>query len=438
MKKYFLSLIVLITMVSCSDRECLGPVKTTDNPVKTTDNKVAYSRLRSIDEALSIADKILGTNRIDSRSAVKLKGAGAVHVILADRSRSSDADTLLYALDVEGDGGFVLVAAPNSVEPIMAIVDNGSFSESLDSKNEAYQITIDLIKDYVSSKSIGGGTGVFEPVRPPIFQLYEYYDTVNINRVNAPSVAVAWNQSWPENTYAPNGVAGCVPVAIAQALSVMEKPSNISYSFPGRDINNESLDWIEIKKHKQSSSSYTGCVLCSASQATHKTIGRFVREIGHLANANYATDGSGTGVVTGKYIEDIIYKYSGIRPYSKNNSLSSLFSDIDFNGGVAIVDYRFMGNNNSGHAFIADGTKNIKYQIIRYQLEDDVYVSSFLKNEVTELIHYNWGWGGSCNGWFNLKAVDPSSAAEYDNPSEFNYSGYIFDKNSIISWYYKI
>lgn len=92
----------------------------------------------------------------------------------------------------------------------------------------------------------------------------------------------------------------------------------------------------------------------------------------------------------------------------------------------------------SGHAFIADGTKNIKYQIIRYQLEDDVYVSSFLKNEVTELIHYNWGWGGSCNGWFNLKAVDPSSAAEYDNPSEFNYSGYIFDKNSIISWYYKI
>ena len=59
------------------------------------------------------------------------------------------------------------------------------------------------------------------------------------------------------------------------------------------------------------------------------------------------------------------------------------------------------------------------------------------KEILTELIHYNWGWAGNCNGWFNLSSVTPMNAVEYDYPDEVNFTTNDFSKESIIYWYYK-
>lgn len=431
MKKLLFPLAFAVALASCSEA-----VETLNEDLNQTPG--TYSKYRSVTDALQIADNVLSAGNVGARSGAKLKNAACAHVILGDQARSGEADTLLYALDIENDGGFVLVAAPKEVEPIMAIIDSGSYADSDNQNNEAYQQTLNLIKNYVSANGLIGGGQIPDRPLPPIFQLVEYYDTVKVNRVHEPAVEVAWNQGWPENIYAPNNIAGCVPVAIAQTLATMEKPSNITYTFPDRDIDSEILDWKEIKKHKRSAN-YYWCDDCSASQAVHNTIGRVIREIGHLANASYLE--TATSVVTGAYIEEIVYKFANVKPYKKHGTLTSLFYDIDGSGGMAIVDYRLMDNHVEGHAFIADGTRNIEYTIVRHYLEDPSskdYITEIIRSEKTNLIHYNWGWGGSCNGWFNLNAVQPGNAVEYDHFYEYNASGYEFDKNTILYWYYKI
>lgn len=439
MKNILFPLVITIALASCSE--------SVEQPNDIFNESPSLSKYRSVEDAIEIAGKVLAAEGVGSRSGIALKSADCAHIIVSTPTRSGDADTLLYALDIEDDGGFVLVAAHKGVEPIMAIIDSGSYSDSQNQDNEAYQETLNLIKNYVSMQAAAGTYSVIpypDPNKPlpPIFKVYEYYDSIKINRVHEPIVEVAWAQGWPENIYAPNGVAGCTPVAIAQTLATMEKPNYITYTFPEKDIDTEALDWKEIKKHKRSSE-FFGCVGCSATQSVHKTIGRFIREIGHLANANYGYDkfnNPTTTVVTSMYVEGIIDKYAGLKPYSKQGSLRSLFSNIDYNGGMAILRYTTL-NGNDGHAFVADGSKNIEYSIIRYYLDDpdsDVYRSEYIKHDKTNLIHYNWGWGGSCNGWFNLDAVQPDNASEYDYPNEFNYSGYEFDKATILFWYYKI
>lgn len=48
------------------------------------------------------------------------------------------------------------------------------------------------------------------------------------------------------------------------------------------------------------------------------------------------------------------------------------------------------------------------------------YNATQVRNYVSKYIHYNWGWGGSCNGYFKEGIFNPTMGSQYDqhgNPS---------------------
>ena len=426
MKKVIFTAAVALSLAACSQQSDFD-VKLPENASKT------ISVNRSSDEAILIANQVLSAGDIASRGGSYQKRATNVHAVLGDQSRSGSADTLLYAVDVEDNGGFILVAAPKSAEPIMAIIDEGSFCDPENFNNEPYQETLDQIKNYVASKN--KIILEIDTTKVPLIPFF-YRDTIDIRRTHEPAIKVAWNQKWPENIYTPNKVAGCVPVAIAQMLSAFEVPASINYTYPNHDIPNEFLNWSEIKKHKHSYIYDNFCLECYTTASSHNTLARIIRQLGYLANADYS-DPEATKVDRGKYIEDIIYNLTSKRPYSKHQSLANLFSFINNNGGAAIVDFLFKNDSHIAHAFIADGTQYVNYQILRYEMGNGGYEPVVEKEILTELIHYNWGWAGNCNGWFNLSSVTPMNAVEYDYPDEVNFTTNDFSKESIIYWYYK-
>ena len=146
MKKVIFTAAVALSLAACSQQSDFD-VKLPENASKT------ISVNRSSDEAILIANQVLSAGDIASRGGSYQKRATKVHAVLGDQSRSGSADTLLYAVDVEDNGGFILVAAPKSAEPIMAIIDEGSFCDPENFNNEPYQETLDQIKNYVASKN---------------------------------------------------------------------------------------------------------------------------------------------------------------------------------------------------------------------------------------------------------------------------------------------
>lgn len=436
MKKLIsLSIILTLIIAGCTDTDDVIP---TDIP-----QMELTSKNRTVGDAIKIANQLLtADSQTQSRSGITPKSISDVHIITDMQSRSGSADTLFYALDIEDEGGFYIIAAPKTIDPVFAIVDEGSFNDPDNLDNKPYQYQLEQIKNYISS---GIGGVIDEPRIPIDLRPYEYWDTIDINQRIDPIVQVTWNQSWPENIYAPNKVAGCVPIAIAQLLSAIELPPKMYYSFENKDIPSETIDWREIKKHKRSMKTLTDsdfdtnyyCTDCSLGQAnyTHQTIGRIVREIGEIAEADYKSyiiDGELVRLTnaSASKIASTIQYLTGRNYTSSGNSISSAFYNICNQKGIAIVW-------SDSHAWIADGIINIRNEITYYEFDPLIndYHSTTIKNIQTKLIHYNWGWGGNCNGFFRLTELRPANATIFDYPDEFNYStadyterGYIFYK----------
>ena len=101
MKKLVFTAAVALSLAACSQQSDFD-VEIPDASSKT------MSVNRSADEAILIANQVLSAGDIASRGESYQKRATKVHAVLGDQSRSGCADTLLYAVDVENDGGFIL------------------------------------------------------------------------------------------------------------------------------------------------------------------------------------------------------------------------------------------------------------------------------------------------------------------------------------------
>lgn len=87
--------------------------------------------------------------------------------------------------------------------------------------------------------------------------------------------------------------------------------------------------------------------------------------------------------------------------------------------GIVIVE-GWNSSNTDGHYWIVDGIHRYVY----YN-GTDVFGYPQYGQLSTVYYHFNWGWGGSCNGYFSLDVYDPNLGSIYDgssNSSSHHYS----------------
>lgn len=418
MKKFLLLLATSVLFLSCAEQF--------EYPaVNETHDKTTVPQIRSVDQAIEIANEFLSAGSVGSRSNSEIKVS---NVILSDITRSAGTDTLIYALDIENNNGFVLVAAPKNVEPILAVIDEGSFNDPKNLENKSYQMILEETKDYVanlSSNRIPIDPDPIDTTKMEITPASDFYHVYIANIVREPLVNVQWGQSWPENIFCENSIAGCTPIAIAQMLSYFELPKSINYTFPGKDISSENLNWTTIKQHK---SIYD----CYCSYASHRTLARVVREIGQRAYTDYSQED-----VSGTYFSNVanaIQQLTGLTPDNGGGSNTILFDDLAQNVGIAIIAA-------GDHCFIADAIKHIEYKVYERSYNPDGSIKDIKQSGYsnTRLIHYNWGWDGNCNGYFWYDSFNPSKAYqnEYDNKQLNNTSSYNFTGQKMYYYLYK-
>lgn len=422
-KLTFLAVIVTL-MTACSQIE-----EPQTNP--KDDKSVINSELRSAAEAVQIAERVINNDKNATRSSLKVKASSVKPVIGA--STRSISDTLLYAVDFENNQGFALVSANRNIEPILALTDCGSFDDPANKTNENYQCALNQVLAY----SINPPTNT-TPTRP-LTPIPVPRDTTITETKNHPIIKIALNQKWPEGMYCPNYIAGCGPVAVAQILSAFERPNQISYTYSTRDKESESINWPLLKQHKKSDGSKSNAIngdynndqivnhlnKCELNLGGHKTIGRLIRQIGELAYANYNSSSTGTTFSNLNYTINFL---SGKSPLSYTSSPTSLFNTMlsDSKKLALITGFGYTTDNNDyvGHAWIADGTWQIKMVITEWvtlSTENEWETPKVDKFETvtsSDYFHFNWGWGGNCNGYFLSNIFDPNRGQSYDYTSD--------------------
>lgn len=306
-----------------------------------------------------------------------------------DSSRSSD-NALYYIVNTGNNNGFVIVSGDDRAKEILGYSDGGSFSQ---------QHLPDNFRTWL---------GIYEQELKALALLPEGDPSVSsatTARVKTQTMAtnafatsieplladIAWDQAEPYNILCPykdsaQCVTGCAATAMAQVMKYHQWPNTGTGSKtykPDRlddsltvDFSSATYDWAHMRS-----------VYDSTSTAEEDTaVATLLYHCGVAVEMDYGVESSGA---QRNYVPGVLSTHFGYdkniqiyhHPYFTNaqwvDKLKTEFNasrPVIYSGSLAI---------GGGHMFVCDG----------YDSDD--------------LFHFNWGWGGWFNGYFELSSMYP-------------------------------
>ena len=268
-------------------------------------------------------------------------------------------------------GGFVIIAGDDAVTPVLGYTSTGSF----DAENLPDGLK-DLLKSYERQIAALGDNYVAN-------QTATRAGFTGENLLNT----AKWNQNAPFNKYTPNNyVTGCVATAGAIVMKHHGYPAkgtgSHSYTWNGKTLTanfEHDYDWASMP------AKYDG-----TNDAAFDGVARLMADLGVAVEMQYAKSGSGA------YIGNLISALQKYFGYSKLTYLASI-DDVGAEAWNAKLRGEIDGNrpilysasdaSAGGHSFIIDGYKDESFSV-------------------------NWGWGGYCNGFYQIGALNPESAGK--------------------------
>lgn len=268
-------------------------------------------------------------------------------------------------------GGFVIIAGDDAVTPVLGYTSTGSFDaenlpDGLKNLLKSYERQIAALGDnYVANQTATRAAFTGE----------------NLLKT------AEWNQMAPFNKYTPNNyVTGCVATAGAIVMKHHGYPAkgtgSHSYTWNGKTLSanfEHTYDWASMP------AKYDG-----TNDAAFDGVARLMADLGVAVEMQYNKDGSGA------YIGNLVTALQKYYGYSKLSHLmaiedvgaeawnSRLREEIDANRPVL---YAASDPAGGGHAFVIDGYKDESFSV-------------------------NWGWGGYCDGFYKIGALNPESVGK--------------------------
>lgn len=295
-----------------------------------------------------------------------------------------------YVFNVS-DYGFVFVSANDYSRPILGYSEEGIF----DVNNIAPGLGF-MMEEYKNSISYA----VENNIEPSVNIVSEWKSLENCGLVKPnmrglgidPLCTTKWNQSWPYNKFCPeqpaswasNGhvVVGCVATAMAQIMAYWDHPvqgqgshtyNAALYGPQTANFGETTYDWANMPNTISSSSP----------EVEIDAVALISYHCGVSVNMQYDVNGDGSGAHSSDVPAAIrnYFRYAQSTYESKGNYdtwLSKLKSAIDMRRPVY-----YSGCSTQGcHAFVCDGY------------------------DQNELFHFNYGWGGSGDGFFAPDAIE--------------------------------
>lgn len=311
----------------------------------------------------------------------------------------------LYVFNTEGERGFVVIAGDDRAEAVVGYTTAGHYDvealppalkEWLQQCSKEIR-TLGEIPDEVSAAA-----------RAPRH--------IEVHEVVAPLIKTQWNQGAASETgsiyniLTPtlNGkhtLTGCVATAGAQVMYYYQWPKTQTKEVPKYYWNSQkdSLDALppitfswDAMQTKYSSEDTGESV---------EAISKLMRYCGQAAKMDYGLDGSSAGVLTLVHgmVNCFDYDPHTWKLIERSKNTVATWDALIYNELSEGRPVIFSGSGfNGGHAFICDGYDGNGFY------------------------HFNWGWGGSYDGYFKLHVCDPYQGNSVFADGRVN-NGYIAD-----------
>ena len=331
----------------------------------------------------------LMAERIESHIAVKIAKTLMHGNEFIDLSKNTDYDNF-YIFTTENS--FVIVSADDRAKPILAysnefpfITENipDNISYWLNSLDDEIQYAID--NDIKASKEIESlWDNLKKGIKP------QPKNTVIVE----PLIKTRWKQTTPFNDMCPTdssgdrAAAGCVAIAMAQVMRYWEWPhkGEGSHSYHLNSYGTIEADFSTI--YDWDNMLVKPDITCT--QEEQDAVATLAYHCGVSIEMYYGPNSSSAHTDDIPYALETYFGYSHNmqhaykEDYSDSEWITLLKTELDAKRPVLYEGmYKEVGGG--GHSFVCDGYD-----------ENDYF-------------HFNWGWGGSCDGYFAIGALNPSS-----------------------------
>jgi PKD repeat protein len=324
--------------------------------------------------------------------------------VILQTTRTMNGIPVYYVFNVNAGNGYVVVAADDNVTPVLGYSATGQWSgenmpPALQQMLNWYAAQI----DYAIAESIDGGKA--------IETLWEKYEKPVAPACGAKSVSpllsTTWNQNiWyneqcPVDPAGPGGhaYAGCVAVSMAQVMKYWQHPAQ------GIGSNSYSHPVYGVISANFSAATYTYASMPNSISSSNTHIAQLMFHCGVSVDMNYGPSGSAPmGALWDQDIENALknnFDYSSTlqwqwkKDYSNSTWVLMLKAELD--AGRPLIYYGWDGAN-MAHNFNCDG----------YDTDYN--------------FHFNWGWGGSYDGYFSVQSLIPVQGYDFTY-----YQGAIFN-----------
>lgn len=351
--------------------------------------------------------KQVGQNFLATRTnSQTLKNSSSFQLVYKSNSKISNPlasiqpTTYFYVFNAS-TSGFIIVAGDDNVTPILGYSDQGVFDP-----NNIPQNVAKWFEGYKSEiRSI-----IEQNIQPTNEIKDEWQSLKNGNTNNSsaktlasvnPLMQTQWNQSPYYNSLCPGGsVTGCVATAMAQIMKYWNYPATGSgfHSYNHQTYGTLSANF--------GSTTYQWGSMPNSVNSTNNAVATLMYQVGVSVDMNYSPQVSGAYVISAQSpvtncSEYALKTYFGYKNtlqgvqrvnYNQTQWLNLLKTELDASRPILYAGF----GSGGGHCFVADGYDNNDY------------------------IHFNWGWGGAYDGYFEINALNPSGTGTGGGSGGYN------------------
>jgi hypothetical protein len=312
-------------------------------------------------------------------------------------------EPMFYVFSATG-GGFVIVAGDDAAKPVLGYSDSGTYDEN----NPHLAYWMEMLSQEIADAVENGASR-----DDRITAEWETLSDENERPVNSsgdyvdPLIKTKWDQSAPYNNLCPQiagvrTVTGCVATAMAQIMKYHEYPTSRDVAIPGyRTPIGINIAAVEPATYQWNLMTDVYTVY---SGETADAVAKLMYDCGVSVKMDYNTAFSTAGG-SGAFSSDVVpaltayfdydagMSYHERSYYSYSEWINLLKTELKARRPIYYSGF----SSGGGHAFVCDGY------------------------DVDNLFHFNWGWGGISDGYFEISALDPYSLGTGGGSGGYNH-----------------
>jgi hypothetical protein len=349
------------------------------------------AKIRTVDDAKFIGTSFFSnsTHNVQKISAVdrslNLVFQKSIHV------QSGDSISGYYVFNRGAGNGFVIVSADDRAYPVLGYCDNGTFEQNSIPENLKYWLsTYDNELKSLFNSSLTSSVTSSQTIKP--VQMKKVSDTNSFASSISPLLGgIKWDQSGPYNNLCPlipntttKTVTGCVATGMAQVMKYYQWPvtgkGSNSYTTTTNkiplnlDFSQTTFDWANM----------TDTYSASSTTSQNNAVATLMYNCGVAVNMDYdASSGASTYDMAAALRDNFAYdsnlQYFSRNYYTRDEWVNIIKTELNASRPVLYAG----SSTDGGHLFVCDGY------------------------DTNGLFHFNWGWSGTSNGYFEISALDP-------------------------------